>query len=167
MISLRAIAASAAVSAALSAGATWRATSNYYQAQQEAVIASQRVLQAEAERDAARRLAAAQTANQILADQLEQTYAKTRQDLDAALADNRRLIRDLGGLRDPGTRSDCRMPAPAPAPSQSADCATGARLSEEAEEFLLAFARDADRAAEYAVACHQWIKAIAEQPAAG
>lgn len=38
--------------------------------------------------------------------------------------------------------------------------AAGTELSAEASEFLLEFAREADRAAEYANTCHRWIEEV-------
>ena len=95
--------------------------------------------------------------------------AKQREDREhaeleyhAAMAEvdrQRRRADSLGRLRDPGRATACRPAVPAtsgPTSGPVAD-ATGGDLSAEATEFLRDFARDADRAAVYANACHGWI----------
>lgn len=106
----------------------------------------------------------AERQNADMANNLEVQNAKNRKRLDAVLADNRRLARELGGLRDPyATASGCAMPTSAePTGSAAYGTATG-RLSDEASHFLLEFARDADQAAEYAATCYQWIDGLAKQ----
>lgn len=47
-----------------------------------------------------------------------------------------------------------------PAASESEGGATGAELSVEASEFLLEFTRDADRAAQYAKTCYDWVQQL-------
>jgi hypothetical protein len=87
----------------------------------------------------------------------EVKHAKARDQIERTLADNRRLARQLGGLRDPGRKgSDCPLPGSAEATSNGDAEATAGRLSDEAESFLLEFAAEADRAAEYARTCHEW-----------
>lgn len=72
------------------------------------------------------------------------------------LAENRRLARLAGGLRDPSTRCPSVPGATEPA-GTAADQATGAQLSDEATEFLLEFAAQCDRAADYAQTCHEYV----------
>lgn len=96
-----------------------------------------------------------------LAIKLEVKNAETRKQLDDVLSNNRRLSRELGGLRDPfATSSSCALPTPEPGASITIANAAEGRLSNEASEFLLEYAREADRAAEYANTCFQWIKEV-------
>jgi hypothetical protein len=52
------------------------------------------------------------------------------------------------------------VPTDSTTASQPEGGATGTELSAEASEFLLEFARDADRAAQYASTCSAWIKEL-------
>lgn len=160
------IALAVAVSGALGG---WWMTSDYYQAKQSALAASMRASAAEELRSATDRAIAAERKNNELASGLEVKHAQTRQQLDQALADNRRLVRELGGLRDPGARPDScgSMPAPSSGTGLAVRPAATGRLSDQASDFLLEFARDADRAAEYAATCHAWVKAIDQKEKPG
>ena len=82
-----------------------------------------------------------------------------------ALADNRRLSRELGGLRDPGRRASCPDPVPTGSSTTSdvAGSPADSRLSDEASSFLLEFAADADRAARYALSCYNWVRLVSGQ----
>lgn len=97
-----------------------------------------------------------------LRKELEVAHENANKQIERTLADNRRLTRELGGMRDPGRRAAaCPLPGAAGEPE---DAAAGARLSgtsegllsDEASEFILELAADADRAAEYAKTCHEW-----------
>lgn len=113
-------------------------------------------LQAETEK-----VLTAERKNTELNNQLEKTHAEQSRKIESALADNRRLARELGGLRDPGRRSGCGVPTPGiQSPGFDSATPTGGELSAEATEFLLEFAADADRAAEYANTCHDWAVGI-------
>lgn len=93
---------------------------------------------------------------------LEKNHADANKKIDVALADNRRLSRELGGLRDPGRRTNCDgAKAGAQLAANPGAAATGGELSTEASDFLLEFAADADRAAEYAQTCHSWAQGAA------
>jgi hypothetical protein len=93
-----------------------------------------------------------------LKDQLEKNDVRAQQTISSTLANNRRLAAQLGGLRDPGRRAGCPGPMPASPATASSDSTapSGSQLSEEASQFLLEFAADADRAAQYARTCHDW-----------
>jgi hypothetical protein len=95
----------------------------------------------------------------------EVKHAKARDQIERTLADNRRLARQLGGLRDPGRKgSDCPLPGSAEATSNGDAGTSEGRLSgesagllsPEASDFILELAADADRAAQYARTCHEW-----------
>lgn len=149
--------------------ASWWVTSDYYQARYDAAVARQKAESVAVLQEATERAIAAERLNNKLAQTLEVSHAQNRQKLDAALSDNRRLARELGGLRDPGYREggNCTVPTtPAGTGIAIRQPATG-RLSAEASEFLLEFARDADRVAEYAALCHGWIKELDTPKKAG
>ena len=140
----------------------WWVTSDYYQAKQNALAARQAAAAATALKEATDRAVAAERDAISMALKLEVQNAENRKKLDAVAADNRRLARELGGLRDPGARPDsCGTVSPtAPGTGLALRPAPTGRLSVEASEFLLEFAREADRAAEYANLCHGWIKEL-------
>jgi hypothetical protein len=143
----------------------WWVTSDYYQAKQSVLVARMQATAATELQQATERAVTAERKNNELAIGLEVKHVQTRQKLDQALADNRRLVRELGGLRDPGARPDScgTVPTTATGTSLAASPAATGRLSDQAAEFLLEFARDADRAAEYAATCHAWVKAIGKK----
>lgn len=153
----------------LGAFGSWWVTSDYYQARFDAAVGRQKAEASKALVEATDRAVAAERKHNQLAQTLEVSHAQNRQKLDSALADNRRLARELGGLRDPGYREggNCTVPAsPAGTGIAIRQPATG-RLSAEASDFLLEFARDADRAAQYASLCHDWIEKLDSEKKAG
>lgn len=152
----------AVVAAIAGAIAGWWITDDILTSKHEAQIQRMRLDAANALQAATDRAIQAERDAISLALKLEVQSAENKQKLDSVLTDNRRLARELGGLRDPFAKpaGGCTMPAspagsglavPAPAPG---------RLSDEASEFLLEFAREADRAAEYANTCHRWIEEV-------
>lgn len=140
----------------------WYFTAEYKDATWTASIDKQKSEASTKLQAATERALAAERANNELSNQLEKQHVEETQKLDVVLADNRRLARELGGLRDPGRRSSCggTMPSTSTTTGQPDGGSTGAELSAEASEFLLEFARDADRAAQYAQTCHEWVKQI-------
>ena len=148
-------------SLATGAFAGWWLTHDSLTAKHQAHVSALRSQAADDLRQATDRAFELERQHNALANQLEVANAQNRKKLDSVLAENRRLARDLGGLRDPySLASSCTMStkpdtasglAPAPAPG---------RLSDEASEFLLDFAREADRAAEYAATCYDWVKRL-------
>jgi single-stranded DNA-specific DHH superfamily exonuclease len=149
--------------------ASWWVTSDYYQARYDAAVARQKAEAVAVLQEATERAIAAERLNNKLAQTLEVSHAQNRQKLDAALSDNRRLARELGGLRDPGYRegSSCTVPSTTTGSGIAIRQPATGRLSAEATEFLLEFARDADRAAEYAGLCSDWIKKLDTEKKAG
>lgn len=139
------------------AGGSWYLTAEYKDAKWTAAIEKQKVeaaaqLQAATEGVLKKERAATQRNTNLEIDN-----AKANAKVNIALSTNRKLAAELGGLRDPGRRASCRDAVPADSPAGvSADPAAEGRLSAEASEFLLGFAADADRAAEYALTCHIW-----------
>jgi hypothetical protein len=89
-----------------------------------------------------------------LNNKLETEHATATQAIGALYDDNRRLASRIG-MRDPTPTRRSTLPA-TNATSQCTSATTESRLSDEATQFLLELARDADNAAQYANLCHQW-----------
>lgn len=140
----------------------WYFTAEYKDATWTASIDKQKSEAATKLQAATERALAAERQNTELSNQLEKQYVESTQKLDGVLADNRRLVRELGGLRDPGRRPSCggTEPQTSTTSGQPEGGAAGTELSAEASEFLLEFARDADRAAQYAKTCSLWIQQL-------
>ncbi len=166
MPSIQLAAIAFALGLALGGAGAWKATSVVYKAE----VADQKIEAAAQLQAATERAIATERANIRLADQVEADHAASQTKLDRALADNRRLARDLGGLRDPGPRPGCgdAVPAGTTAAGHVAATATGGELptasqgllSRAASDFILELAAEADRAAEYAKACYRWASEI-------
>ena len=137
-------------------------TANYLGAKHEAEIQSIRAAAAEQYASATQRAVEVERAHAELATKLEVQHEANRTRLAALRADNRRLSAELGGLRDPFAAPACPVSTDSDSAVDSAAAATVGRLSDEASQFLLEFAYDADRAAEYASTCHQWVKELKE-----
>ena len=152
----------AAAALAIGSLASWYLTAEYKDSKWEAAIGKQKVEAADKLQAATQRAIEAERRQNELADQLEVKHVESERELDKVLADNRRLARELGGLRDPGRRPSCgdAVPSGSTNPGQSADGTTGTELSAEASEFLLEFARDADRSAQYAKTCYDWTQQL-------
>ena len=149
--------------AAVAAGAlaAW-GTATFLNASHDAEIQSIRAAAAEQYAAATQRAVEVERAHAELATKLEVQHEANRTRLAARRADNSRLARELGGLRDPFAAPACPVStAPDGTVDPAAAAATG-RLSDEAAEFLLGFAYDADRAAEYASTCYRWVKELKE-----
>lgn len=147
----------AVASAALSAWGTW----TFLDARHESEIQSIRADAALAVEAATQRAAEVERAHNQLATKLEVQHEKATRQLAAIRADNRRLAAAAGGLRDPfAAASTCPVPTDSDSTVDSAATATVGRLSDEASQFLLEFAYDADRAAEYANTCYKWVKQL-------
>jgi hypothetical protein len=96
---------------------------------------------------------------------VELEHAAREGRIDTAYGANRKLLAHLGGLYDAkGTVGGaCRrdkVSADAESSYVNSGTAAGCGLSAETSEALLDLARDADRAASYAQACHQWALSI-------
>ena len=154
------------VALVVGAGAAWKLTADAKDDHYTAIIETQRANAEEALRLAQNKAIAIERKHNALATELEISYAERSKEKDKLMADNHRLARELGGLRDPGKRPACNaaVPANAAATGTAADNAadgglsTAAEglLSPEASEFLLDFARECDRAADYAKTAHDW-----------
>jgi len=158
MLSIRNVILGAVVASIVGAIGGWWITDDILTSKHEAQIQRMRLEAADALQAATERAIQAERDAISLALKLEVQSAENKQRLDSVLTDNRRLARELGGLRDPFAIAlgGCTMPAPSP--GLVATPPAPGRLSNEASEFLLEFARDADRAAEYANTCHRWIE---------
>lgn len=97
--------------------------------------------------------AAERAANQKIEVRAHENAKRT----NSILAENRRLARELGGLRDPYARAGCSfLSGKTGTPGNLEDRAAEGRLSDEATEFLLEFAAQCDAAANYAQAGHDY-----------
>ena len=143
---------------ALGAGSAWKLTADAKDDHYAAIMESQRANAEVALRTAQGKALDIERKHNELARDLELAHEDSRTEKDRVLADNRRLARELGGLRDPGKRPACRATVPASpgAPADSVDDPADGRFSTEAEEFLLDFARECDRAVDYANTAHDW-----------
>lgn len=97
---------------------------------------------------------------QEISQSLELEHVENKKHLGQIYADNKRLARELGGLRDPGKSENCasQLPATTTATGNAPEKFESARLSEAATEFLLALTRDADETASELKLCRDWIK---------
>lgn len=93
---------------------------------------------------------------------LETSHASANQKIHQLYVDNRRLAQQLGGLRDPASANWRTLPK-TDTTCQCAGAAREGRLSDQATQFLLELARDADSAAEYANTCHQWAVGVTQE----
>ena len=124
--------------------AVWRAEINDIKIEAAQILAR--------ETDAVSKL---EKAAQTRVRQLEVDDAKTKTDLVTVGRRNRDLIRELGGLRDPGRR----FYSESPSPNSTGKTVThereapGARLSIEASAFLSRETERADEAARWANVC--------------
>jgi hypothetical protein len=156
MFDLRITAIAAGVSLAVGAYSAWWLTAEYKDNKFEAQkVEAATLLQAATEQSILK-----EREQNAISTALEIENAEQQDQHDAVLADNHRLVAKLAGLRDPGRRQGCSSAVPAgtePAKQPGTEAADG-RLSNEASEFLLNFARDADRAAQYAGTCYEWAR---------
>lgn len=162
MIDVRTTVLVAALAAVWGAAGSWWLTAEYKDNKWKAKVEAQKVEAARQLQEATQKVIEIERKNNVIATQLEINNAEQQNKLDRALADNRRLAAQLGGLRDPGRRQSCpsALPSAAGAAQQPSTAAAEGRLSAEATDFLLEFARDADRAAQYANSCYEWIRQV-------
>lgn len=158
-LGLQGVALTVTVSFIVGAILSWQLTATHKDAVWDARLSKEHAAHAEALAKSTQKVRALEAARRELATNLEVVHAEGKKELDNALATNRKLARELGGLRDPGRRPSCGEPSsgtsePAGSPAGSS---TGTELSAEATEFLLEFAREADDAAAYAGLCHRWV----------
>jgi hypothetical protein len=149
---------------------SWKVTSSYKDTKYQNIILSNEKLAAEKFAEASDRAAEIERTHAALAQDLEIKNVEANKLLDEALVKNRSLARELGGLRDPFAKppSGCPVPSGTSTSSNSNDGTPTGRfsdeasglLSNEASEFLLEFAREADEAASYATTCHNWAKEL-------
>ena len=144
----------------------WYLTAEYKDSRWQAQIEKQKSEASGALTKAVERAIDAERRHNEIATQIGVEHEKAGQELEKALADNRRLSRELGGLRDPGRRPSCPDPVPTGSSTTSdvAGSPADSRLSDEASSFLLEFAADADRAARYAMTCYNWVRLISARP---
>lgn len=136
---------------------SWYLTAEYKDAKWGKAVADQKVAADKVLQAKTDKVLAAERKATELNNQLEKNHAEASRKIDATLADNRRLARELGGLRDPGRRPSCGgAQAGTDTPTDAAGSSASGQLSAEASDFLLELAADADRVAEYAQTCYSW-----------
>ncbi len=121
----------------------------------DAEISQMKAASVKADKAAAEAARAAEKHSTLITEQLEMTNEAATKTVEAQATENRRLVRELGGLRDPGTHFatpgvSVTYPPPGGAPAGPTPC----KLSDELEEFLQAEAARADAAAVYAQTGH-------------
>jgi hypothetical protein len=124
-----------------------------------------RLVIAEQKADAARQLAGAEAARaaqerayNAFKDEVEKRHVESEKRISEPDTANRKLVARLG-LYDSQGRGRCRadaVPGDSASAGDAAEPAAGCRLSDSASQALLDLARDADRVAAYAAACHLW-----------
>jgi hypothetical protein len=162
MLDLKTTLLAAVIGLVIGALGSWYLTAEYKDASWAASIEKQKVKASEQLQAATDRAISAERRQNELATQLEVKHVESERELDKALSTNRRLARELGGMRDPGRRPSCgnTVPSTSTTSSQPDSGSTGTELSAEASEFLLEFARSADRAAQYAKTCYDWTQQL-------
>lgn len=162
--SLQLTAIAALLSFLVGAGSTWYFTATYKDARWSAAVNAKQV---EADQRVMAEYTRAETearARQLYARQLEVQHAEALDETKRVRAANVALAERLGGMRDPGHRAPCRCPVPSTTAATGLSEPSGAssRLSDEATEFLLEFAADADQVAHYAASCREWSESVIE-----
>lgn len=162
MFDIRALIIACVAAFAVGATSSWWLTAEYKDNKWIAKVEAQKVEAARQLQEATEKVIELERQRNQIATKLEIQNAEKQTELDKAMADNRRLANQLGGLRDPGRRQSCptALPNATTATQQPSDASSDARLSTEATEFLLSFAREADRAAQYANTCYQWLQQV-------
>lgn len=147
------------VSMIISGAAVWRVTSSYKDTKWKNVIMERDVAANKVLTDAVEQVRQIEKQHALITTQLEIKNGQLKDEIDSMYTENRRLTRDLNGLRDPGTRvtSHCTVSPGTTTTSGSNDQTRGAPLSDEASEFLLTFANDSDKVALYAQTCYNWV----------
>lgn len=91
----------------------------------------------------------------VIDDLLDESYTRIVE-IEQLSSDNAKLVRKLGGLRDPGRTYSAKNKSSGSDPKTGA----GTVLSDEATEFLLGLTRDADVLREQLRLCQEWAKQI-------
>lgn len=161
MIDWKLIAICIGASFSVGAFSSWWITADYKEAKYTAAISQMRIDAASALQEATVKAMEIAQENSRLANELEVVNAQHRKKLDETLADNRRLVNELGGLYDSNaSASNCPMPTAPNSSSNAPVAATGAKLSNQLTELLLSESRRADEAAAYARTCYEWVKKL-------
>lgn len=144
-------------------GAGWRAGANHMRADWEAETLARNAEQAAAAVAHAQSIARRDATIQDIKDNLERRHHDDNAKLRRALDDARRTVAAAGGLRDPGARpgADCaNLPAAADGAGHGDAAAGGARLSAEADRFLLDLAGEADAVVAQLERCRAWAMSL-------
>ena len=151
----------AGVSLAVGAASAWYLTASYKEAKYTAVIAKMKQDAAEAVAGAQAMAAQIERENTKLAQEIEVSNAKHKQELAKLEDELRGYVNELGGLYDRyATCGGGDLPPAAGTPTQPIAPPAGAKLSKQLERLLLSESRRADEAAAYAQTCYQWIQKL-------
>lgn len=107
MIDIRTTAIAAGVALLVGATSAWWLTAEYKDNKWLAKVEAQKVEAAKQLQAATEKVIETERKHNAIVTQLEIQNAEKQTTLDRALADNRRLASQLGGLRDPGRRQSC------------------------------------------------------------
>jgi hypothetical protein len=136
---------------------SWWLTAEYKDNKWVATLAESNQQAADQLQKATERVLQAEREQRLAARKLEVTHVENQQLLDQVLDDNRKLARQLDGLYDPGDKSySGDTLSSTGGTGQSSNQAAPGRLSAKTSDFLLEYAREADRVAEYADTCYKW-----------
>lgn len=165
--SIQAMGIAAIIAFLAGSASSWYITSSYKDAAWSSQVEATRAELAEVSQKATASALQQERAARLQLNTLEVKHESVQRSMDQLARENRRLVSELGGLRDPGrTRHDGAVQGAAAVSGQPESAAdTGARLSVEASDFLLEFAEQADRAAAYAAACRDWAAVVTPEVA--
>lgn len=145
-------------------GSTFVITNKLVNSKWKSAVDEYKILEANKLASIAQRVLIAERSAEDLKVKLELANEEHKDKLNKISVVNRELT-NLYGMRDPGSREDCASTG-AGMPKTSGTTTsktTGARLSNESAEFLLAESRRADEAAAYAQACYRWVKGVVNE----
>lgn len=164
-VELKLVAIAFAAGALIATGGTWRIVAKSKDKEHAAAIVKINADYAVAVKEADDRALNEERAKVKLATKIEVEDAENKQTVARLAAENRRLMRDRGGLHDPyAAKAACAgADDDLASAKQLIDSTAQGRLSDEAAGFLLDFAADADEVAEWAASCHRWVMALDRQ----
>lgn len=173
LIDLRLALATALGGFVLGCAIGWYLTAEWKDAHWEAKLATavhekdQLISQANADvAEETRKVLARERQLQTVKSELEGKLNEANRQIDKTLAEKLALNHQLHGLlHDPGKVARGGTTNPDTFAGQSTGDTACGKLSEEASGFLLALTAEADRAAEYANTCRQWVIELSDKMA--
>jgi hypothetical protein len=138
----------------------WYLTAEYKNNKHEVMVGKMQNEANLALRQAVDKLIETERNNAKLANEIEVSHVENRKKLDDLFADNLRLASEYAGMYDRYASNSCSVSGKPDTSGNTANSASGARLSDQAAGFLLNESRRADEAAAYAAACYEWVKKL-------